>query len=746
MVSVNTSKASLSNLTIRTRLIVITAAIVAYIVIFIPIHGVIGRVAIAFTIIPIVLSAILSGRWGGLVVSLLFIPLNIILFLLIEQSRLVDFLWMDFWAAHLTFVVVGLIVGYMQELRQRLLSELEKQRRIKQDLHFSDERYSLLVKNFPKSAIIVYDHELRFILVDGPETIRTGFSKGAMEGKRLYEALPPEYVQMFEPNMRAALEGQTFEAELPWEDEQYYRYTYVPLRNEDNQVVMAMILAQNITEEQQILNKLKQSENRYRALFEQSNDAVFMLRPDGTHLEVNSAAAKMLGYTPEEMLDLSTPMVISPSEHADSADVRKKMFAGEHLPIYERTFRKKDGTEFPAEVNVKLVRDEDGNPLHIQSIVRDISERKQTLNLLQKSEIRYRSLFQQSNDAVFIVDPDGNLLETNAAAAKMLGYTPDEMANVLIWEIVVPEAHSKMANVIERLVDGEKIPIYERKFRKKDATEFPVEINVALIRDDAGNPLHIQSIARDVSERKRSQKQELMFALEVQKTQLLTKLIDDFSHDLRTPLSIIKTNLYLLEKLKEPEQQIEKLTVIELQVNHLEKVFQDILTISRLEGLGQPSFRLIKLGRLAREITAKFQRLAEQKSIHFDLQLDEHLPTVLGEKDTLFLAINELVENAVNYTENGGIVTIYTYTEDKYIVLKVEDTGCGISDEDMPRIFDYFFRGDNARNITTGGAGLGLCIAKKVAEVHGGIIDIESTLGQGSAFMLKLPYIDAMAN
>lgn len=743
MFSANTSKL---NLPTRTRLLIIASVIIIYIAIFAPIYGLIGRVAIAFAIFPIVLSAILSGRWGGLAVSLLFIPINTILFLWVEESRLIDFLWVNFWAAHLIFILVGLIVGYMQELRHRLLFELEEHRRIKQDLHMSDKRYSLLVKNFPKSAIIVYDHELRFILVDGPETVRTGFTKDMMEGKSLYEALPPDYVQMFEPNMRAALEGQTFEVELPWEDEQYYRYTYVPLKNEDNQIVMAMILAQNITVEYQTLNKLKQSENHYRALFQQSNDAVFILQPDGTYLEVNAAAARMLGYRHDELMELSTPEITVPSEHEDSEDVRKKLFAGEQLPIYERTFRKKDGTEFPAEVNVELVRDEDGNPLHIQSIVRDISERKQTLDLLQKSEIRYRSLFQQSNDAVFIVDPNGNLLETNAAAAKMLGYTPDEMANVLIWEIVVPEAHSKMANVIERLVDGEKIPIYERNFRKKDGMEFPVEINVALIRDDAGNPLHIQSIARDVSERKHSQKQELMFALEVQKTQLLTKLIDDFSHDLRTPLSIIKTNLYLLDKLKEPEQQIEKLKVIELQVNHLEKVFQDILTISRLEGLGQPSFRLIKLGRLAREITAKFQRLAEQKSIHFDLQLDDHLPKVLGEKDTLFLAVNELVENALNYTENGGIVTIHTYTEDKYIVLKVEDTGCGISDEDMPRIFDYFFRGDNARSITTGGAGLGLCIAQKVAEVHGGIIDIESTLGEGSAFMFKLPYIDAMAN
>jgi PAS domain S-box-containing protein len=598
------------------KLLILGGITVIYIAIFFLVYPLLERATLVFAFLPIIASALLFRQRGGSMVALAMIPLNLLILLVIEHSTLQDFMKTNYWATHFAYMLVGLTMGYMQELKERLLLELLQRQQIEQNLYISEQRYRLLVENFPKSTIVLYDHDLRFSLVDGPEVTEVGFSKEMLEGKTLYETLPPEYVQIFEPNMRIALAGQLHETELAWKDEKYYRHSYVPLKDDKGKTIMAMILAQNVTEQRHTLEQLQASQNRYRALFHQSHDAVFILDLSGAHAEANQAAANMLGYTIEEMNNLS--------------------------------FR----------------------------------------------------------------------------------------------EIVVPDEHSGSENVLKKILAGERIPLYERRFRKKNGETLLVEINVELVLDEAGNPLHIQSIARDISERKYSQEKELMLALQMQKTSLLTKLISDFSHDLKTPLSIINTSVYLLSKTIEQEQSIAKLAVIKEQVKHLEKVFEDMLTISRLEGLTVPSFHALNLNRLAQEIATKFHDQAQAKNISIDLQIAHHLPIVLGDKETIFLALGELVENAVNYTLDGGQITVKTRMDETHIIVEIQDTGQGISESDMPHIFEYFFRGDYARSIETGGAGLGLCIVQKVVEVHGASLEVETMPGQGTCFRIKFLRLD----
>ena len=167
---------------------------------------------------------------------------------------------------------------------------------------------------------------------------------------------------------------------------------------------------------------------------------------------------------------------------------------------------------------------------------------------LQQSEHRYRSLFEQSNDAVFLLDLAGVHLDVNQRAADMLGYTPQEIAGLSLWEIVVPSEHTQSETVLAGLLSNQHFPPYERLFRKKDGTVVPVEINVELVRDGDGQPMHIQSIVRDISERKRAEGRSLALAIERERVQLLARFVQNASHELRTPLSLINTSLYLMTK------------------------------------------------------------------------------------------------------------------------------------------------------------------------------------------------------
>ncbi|MHA2369709.1 MAG: PAS domain S-box protein [Candidatus Hodarchaeales archaeon] len=185
-----------------------------------------------------------------------------------------------------------------------------------------------------------------------------------------------------------------------------------PLFNAQEEVEKAVLVARDITERKKAEKGLLEREQRYRALFERTNDAVFILDLDLTHLDVNQHAADLLGYTNEELIGLSAMDMVAPQERPKAIEVAAALEARKAVPIYERTFRKKDGSEIVVELNVAYVEDADGNPHHIQSIARDITERKQTEEILQKSEERFRALFEESlifrNTSKFILKPSSS--------------------------------------------------------------------------------------------------------------------------------------------------------------------------------------------------------------------------------------------------------------------------------------------------------------------------------------------------
>lgn len=172
--------------------------------------------------------------------------------------------------------------------------------------------------------------------------------------------------------------------------------------------------------------QLQESQRRYQALFSQSNDAVFILDLAGNHLEVNENAVQMFGYTRDELVRLSFKDMVDPTELPESENRLEKLLANQYLPIYERTFRRKGGREISTEVNVGLVCDSYGNPSHIQSVVRDITERKQAETALQASEARFRRLAQNAPDTIYIFNFNNNSVEY-INEHDFLGYGLEEL-------------------------------------------------------------------------------------------------------------------------------------------------------------------------------------------------------------------------------------------------------------------------------------------------------------------------------
>jgi two-component system phosphate regulon sensor histidine kinase PhoR len=218
---------------------------------------------------------------------------------------------------------------------------------------------------------------------------------------------------------------------------------------------------------------------------------------------------------------------------------------------------------------------------------------------------------------------------------------------------------------------------------------------------------------------------------------MLRVFLTSVSHDLITPLTVIITNVYLLEKTANSEQQ-HRVETIKAQTLRLEKLIQSILTISRLEGVQELPVGVVNVDRIVRDLQTRYHDVVEKKNLKLQLDLNADLAPVLAGEQELSNALVRLVENALQFTAEGGTITLRTYQHDDQVLIEVQDTGIGINETDLVRVFDPFYRVDEARSSNTGGTGLGLGIVKRIVELHRGSIVAESVFGQGSLFRIQL--------
>jgi PAS domain S-box-containing protein len=226
---------------------------------------------------------------------------------------------------------------------------------------------------------------------------------------------------------------------------------------------------------------------------------------NGSVTLINREGCQIMGYQAEEILGKNWFDVCVPDDARDGAHTEFARMMETHakgIEYYKSTVQTKQGDKRLLAWHNTLLTDENNNVIGTLSSGEDITEQEKAQEALLESGQRYQALFEGSNDGVFILDPGGICLAANRWAAVMLGYQLEELIGMSFEEIVVPEEHDLARIQMEALLAGQSLPIYEQTFRKKDGTCFPVEINVALVYDHSGLPLHVQSVVRDVSQRK----------------------------------------------------------------------------------------------------------------------------------------------------------------------------------------------------------------------------------------------------
>ncbi len=508
-------------------------------------------------------------------------------------------------------------------------------------------------------------------------------------------------------------------------------------------------VARDVTQHKRAEQAMLQNEQRYRALFEQTNDAVLILDLDGMLVAANQKAGDLLGYTPVELVGLSFQQVVSPTEQLQALNVIQTLQAGRSVPVYERLFRTRVGNEFPAEVNVELVRDSDGHPIYLLNVVRDITERKRAEATIRQSEINLRrnkerveAILNSSSDAIILTYPDGTLQQANPAFTRLFGYHVDDLFSQPLSALVEPDSgESLLAGIATVMESGESRRI-EVVARRQDGTSFAADAVLSPIRSDGSKlPTGVVCSLRDISDRKQLEA-ELRQALEKEKefSALKTRFVSMASHEFRTPLATIQVTCDTLSNYihkMTPEQIVARFDKIQAQVKHMALMLDDVLTLGRLQD-GRLEFNPIEIevSQFCREI------VDEVRSIHGSThELSYHSPeagiSARLDKKLLRQTITNLLTNAIKYSPQGTAVQFDLSQDEDWLVISVTDSGIGIPEEDLKHLFTPFHRAANVGEVS--GSGLGLAITKQAVELHGGTIACQSAIGHGTTFTISFP-------
>ena len=486
------------------------------------------------------------------------------------------------------------------------------------------------------------------------------------------------------------------------------------------------------------LKKIQESEIKYSELVEQASDGILVFDKDYNIKEVNSFACQELGYSRSELLSLTVMQILVPDELAENPLMIDELLSGKVIHS-ERNLLKKDGTFIPCDIISKKISS--GN---ILSIARDIADKKKNEVQIKNSERKFRTLFEKTNDAIFIMN-DLRIVDCNPATEKIFNIDKNEIIGKTPVELS-PEkqpdgrlSKEKAADLINKVSKGE--PQRFEWVNLQNNKPFYVEVNLSLFQLDE-KPLKI-AVIRDITERKKFE-EELIAAKEKaeEMNRLKSSFLANMSHELRTPLvGILGYSEILSEEIKDPEQS-KMVKDISNSGKRLLETLNSILDLSRIESnkfeIRQSNFNLVSL---VHEEIELYKGIAQIKNIYLNVRMSRHELMINSDRKIVQNTISHLINNAVKFTLKGGVVISLTTENNgnEYAVIKVIDTGIGIPEESQHLIFEEFRQASEGLSRKFEGSGLGLTITKKYISLLKGTIELKSKPGVGSEFSVRIP-------
>jgi len=359
----------------------------------------------------------------------------------------------------------------------------------------------------------------------------------------------------------------------------------------------------------------------------------------------------------------------------------------------------------------------------LNKMAHQLNERIRTIDK-QRSE--QDAVLASMVEGVLAVDVDENILRINPAAARLFEADMEEAQGRSVQEVV---RRAELLQFIRTALESNTV-LENDIVMFSGGKEMSLQVHGTPLLDQEGTTIGVLIVFNDMTRLRRLERMRQDFVANV-------------SHELKTPITAIKGFIEtLLDGALDDRAEAERfLNIVERQVERLNVIIEDLMSLSRIEqSEGQKRFELEPeyIAPVVNEVVNSCSMLAGQSGISVKNTCSANLRAPMN-APLLEQALTNLVDNAIKYSQPGGEVSINCYTEDEFAVIAVSDTGCGIDEEHLPRLFERFYRVDKARSRKCGGSGLGLAIVKHIVQIHKGHVDVTSIPGQGSTFTLRIP-------
>lgn len=481
------------------------------------------------------------------------------------------------------------------------------------------------------------------------------------------------------------------------------------------------------------------SKNYIDNVIRSMTDLLIVFSPDGTIRSVNHATLNLLGYEEQELLGQDGAILFPPHDNPLDGETYQNMLRQSSVHQMAITCLAKNGGTFPLFWSAAVMRGEDGLIEGIACIAKDRTERDQ-----EEEQIRLQgTALESAANAVMIMDRIGRITWVNPSFTSLTGYTADDVLGRNVRSLTAEQqAQPFYQNQWQTIMRG-KVWHGESTNRKKDGSLYTEEETITPVRDRKGEISHFISIKQDVTKRKQAVEtiqdaHQKLKALD----QLRSQFFADISHELRTPLTVIRGEAEVTLRGKEKpiseyRATLERIVQLSSQMN---KLVGDILFLARSEsGTLQMDLKPTLLGPMLEEVRRETAILARSQNIAVTLEGVSREATVQGDPERLMQLFMILTDNAVKYGRKDGSIVIRLNTSEHEVQVMVADNGLGIPEADLPHVVKRAYRVWRGRPSAVGGAGLGLPIAKWIAEAHHGDISITSTLHQGTTVTVRLP-------
>jgi PAS domain S-box-containing protein len=480
---------------------------------------------------------------------------------------------------------------------------------------------------------------------------------------------------------------------------------------------------------------------RLAAIVDSSDDAIVSQTLDGIITSWNRAAERIFGYTAPEAVGQPIFLIVPPDRMEEERDVLARLRAGERIEHFDILRRRKDGTLVSVSLTVSPVNDARGRLIGAVTIGRDITERQR----LDATTALLGAIVNSSDDAIVSKTLNGIITSWNRSAERLFGYTAAEAVGQSILMIIPPERRAEEDMVLARVRAGQGVDHFDTVRRRKDGSLVDISLTVSPVRDSQGRVIGASKVARDVSARKRVERERAaMFEEAQQANRAKDEFLAMLGHELRNPLGAISSAVRLLGP---PEGASERAAlareVIARQTRHLARLVDDLLDVARvMTGKVLLERQPLDLGDVVtRHVTSLRATGKMQEHV---VNLDTTPVWVDADIIRIEQIVSNLVSNALKYTPAGGTITIRVSRDGGLAVLTVEDTGVGMAPHLLLRVFDLFVQGERRLDRTQGGLGIGLTLVRRLVELHGGTVEAFSEgPDRGSRFTVRLHAIIA---